>query len=477
MLLFVLGLSCPAVAQITRSPYLQNATQTSMTIMWGTDFYSTGPGTLYYGSEPGVYPNSVVTTNTFGLHIVTLDGLSPNQTLYYYVQAEGETIGQNDANYFLTTAPVSDASFRFAAYGDSRSEPANHAKAVDMIRDNSPDMIIHVGDYVGTGTIENYEDQFFTPAAPLLRNTPLFPSRGNHDTDIWYPHLFITPDNNPAGSDLYYSFDYGLAHFICLDTVLLLDGVSADQDAWLQADLAANTKPWTFVFFHHPAYSSGSHGDTGLVQTTWMPLLEQYDVTIVFAGHDHIYDAYLKDDVYHIVTGGGGAPLGTGGPHPPYQIIDFYNIRYHCCIIEVSAEQLEYRGVDKHGVFHTIVIPRQCRLSVEEKNGAWGDVDLDPVPGDPNLPKYPYGTPVTLTATPIDGKVFGQWELYDPNHPGDANYAAIDANSSIAIVMDADREVTAVFKCGGAGQALPLLMVGVALCALAARRGRWRPDR
>ena len=107
-------------------------------------------------------------------------------------------------------------------------------------------------------------------------------------------------------------------------------------------------------------------------------------------------------------------------------------------------------------------------LTLNVVNGSWGTVDVNP-----NQPIFEPNQPVTLTATPIDGKGFKQWEIYDPNHPGDANYAAIDANSSIAIVMNVDREVTAVFKCGGAGHALPLLMIGVALCGFAA----WRASR
>jgi len=100
-------------------------------------------------------------------------------------------------------------------------------------------------------------------------------------------------------------------------------------------------------------------------------------------------------------------------------------------------------------------------LTLEVVNPMWGSVDVDP-----NLPEYTDpNTVVTLTAVPIDGKTFGHWEIYDPNHPGDANYVAIDANDSIVLVMDVDREVIAVFKCGsGVGQALPLLMIGAALC-------------
>jgi predicted phosphodiesterase len=442
-----------------------------MTVLWGTTFGGADPGTVYYGPAPGAYTQSVSSVNFFGRQTADIDGLSPGQTVYYYVASEGDVIGQNDANYFFTTSPVSDGSFRFAAYGDSRTQPSKHAEVVEMIRANSPNMIIHVGDYVGTESIENYETEFFTPAAPMLRNVPLFTSRGNHDMG-WFAYFFASP---VSGSPHYYSFDYGLAHFVCLDTNLLLDGGSPEQEAALMDDLAANTKPWTFVFFHHPPFSSGSHGDYEIVKTTWVPIFEQYDVTMVFTGHDHIYDAYLKDDVYYIVTGGGGGPLGTGSPNPPYQIFDVYNIRYHCCIIDVSADQLEFRGIDKHGVFHTITIPRRYRLSVTVNDKSWGDVDLDPAPSDANRPVYVTGTEVTLTAQPDPDRGFKHWKIYNPNNPDDANRTILDANLSTRIMMDADREVRAVFKCGG-GEArmTPFLVLGAAMCRVASRRMRRR---
>ncbi len=115
--------------------------------------------------------------------------------------------------------------------------------------------------------------------------------------------------------------------------------------------------------------------------------------------------------------------------------------------------------------------PRMYSLTINETNGGWGDVDLDPEPDDANLTAYRAGTAVALTALPIEGKSFRHWEVYDPNHPGDANYAAVDTNNPITIVMDTDREVTAVFKCGsGVGAALPLLVVGVLLMAMRRRR-------
>ncbi len=108
-------------------------------------------------------------------------------------------------------------------------------------------------------------------------------------------------------------------------------------------------------------------------------------------------------------------------------------------------------------------------------NPAWGTVELDPAPADPNAPQYAAGTPVTLTADPIDGKGFKQWEIYDPNHPGDVNYAVIDSNLSVQIVMDEDKGIAAVFKCGSGVE--PLLPIGAILagvCIVTSRRTRRR---
>ncbi len=105
-------------------------------------------------------------------------------------------------------------------------------------------------------------------------------------------------------------------------------------------------------------------------------------------------------------------------------------------------------------------------LTLNVVNGDWGTVVVEP-----NLPLYAPGTAVTLTASPIEGKAFKQWEIYDPNCPGDANYAIIDANTTLTLVMDADKHVGAVFKCGsGMEPVLPLALGMLVLTVLVRRR-------
>ncbi len=382
ILWIVAAMAGSAVAQITRSPYIQNLTQNSTEIMWGTQAGGTG-GTLHYGFQPGVYDHTVSSTNSNGIHSAAVSGLSSGQTLYYYVEAAGQTLGLNDANYHFTTAPSSDSSFRFAIYGDSQKQPDQHARVVNLIQSYNPDIVLHHGDYAEFGLFDGVSalnQEFFTPAAPMLRNTPIYTACGNHEamyTFQLYQDLISTPANNPQGSDLYYSFDYGPAHFVSLTSSLEVFGQYLDpamvtaQSEWLEADLAANTQKWTFVMTHNPPFSSGVDPSPE-VRADWVPLFEQYGVTMVLSGHDHIYDAYQKNGVYYIVTGGGGGVLDADAvpptpAHPgmPDQITTDFTVGHHACFLDVSENSVFFQGVDVDGrVFQTISIPEPGMLAL-----------------------------------------------------------------------------------------------------------------
>lgn len=115
-------------------------------------------------------------------------------------------------------------------------------------------------------------------------------------------------------------------------------------------------------------------------------------------------------------------------------------------------------------------------LTLYEVNGHMGQVAFDPTPDDANAPRFGARTEVTLTAVPNAGKSFKEWEIFDPNYPGDDNHAVKDTNNPIVIVMDTDRQVEVAFKCGsGVDEILPLLVVCAAWCCLAGhcrRRGK-----
>ena len=80
------------------------------------------------------------------------------------------------------------------------------------------------------------------------------------------------------------------------------------QAVWLKQDLAANTQPWTVVYFHHPPYTKGSHNSDTEAELINMrqkivPIFERYKVDLVLSGHSHSYErSYLINGHYGLET-------------------------------------------------------------------------------------------------------------------------------------------------------------------------------
>jgi hypothetical protein len=103
-------------------------------------------------------------------------------------------------------------------------------------------------------------------------------------------------------------------------------------------------------------------------------------------------------------------------------------------------------------------VARKLTLNVAHSN--WmQSMTIDPIadprydPNDPNNVnhlelRYTDGTPIVLTATPISGKSFKAWTIYDPNYPGDVSHATVDSNTVLYLTMNADYTIDADFKCG-----------------------------
>jgi len=101
------------------------------------------------------------------------------------------------------------------------------------------------------------------------------------------------------------------------------------------------------------------------------------------------------------------------------------------------------------------------RLNLTETNAPWGDVEISPEPNDPNAPEFPRGTTVTLTAHPIEGRGLRQWDIFDPNHPDDANFALADSNLTTTLVLYADTHVDVAWKCSSdVAPVLPVVLLG-----------------
>ena len=91
-------------------------------------------------------------------------------------------------------------------------------------------------------------------------------------------------------------------------------GRDSAQGRWLAAELAASTATCQLAFWHHPRFSSGSHGDTVAVQPLW-ELLEERGVELVLSGHDHGYERFqaMRADGTASADGIVSHVVGTGG--------------------------------------------------------------------------------------------------------------------------------------------------------------------
>ncbi|MBI3980111.1 MAG: metallophosphoesterase [Chloroflexi bacterium] len=304
-------------ATLTHASYVQDVTPTSFAVLWDTDQPSTGRVELERaGSAPLVEPAPL------GLHHeVVVSSLIPGTRYRYRVVVEDGAASEWSS---AVTAPEGSAPFTFAVIGDAGVGSEAQWAIAEVLDQLDPDLVLITGDVVyPSGALADYLPKFFLPYERLIRRRPIYPALGNHDylTDRARPYLDVFRlSAGSSGTERYYSFDYGAAHFSVLDSNQALDPASP-QYRWLAADLASTAQFWKFVFLHHPPFSSSKHGSSLELREALAPLFERLGVDVVFAGHDHNYERTIPIQlagpggraVTYVVTGGGGAPLYPAG--------------------------------------------------------------------------------------------------------------------------------------------------------------------
>jgi len=331
-------------ASIVRRPYLQSVTRTSAVVVWTTDVAT--DSLVLYGESPQTLDKTAALAAEATQHEVTITGLEPGQRYFYAVGSISGLLEGKDVAHFFQTAPALGNREKFRAWivGDSGTggprQKAVRDAMLKFVGDERPDMFLHMGDMAySAGTEVEFTNNFFAPYAEILRSAVVWPTLGNHEglnsdsatqTGPYYT-AYVLPKAGeagglPSGTEAYYSFDWGNAHFIVLDSHDTPRQVDAPMLTWMKADLAATNQEWIIAFWHHPAYSKGTH-DSDLelqlaeMRTNALPILEAGGVDLVLAGHSHIYErSFLVDGAYdtpttregHTVDEGDGKPLGDG---------------------------------------------------------------------------------------------------------------------------------------------------------------------
>jgi predicted phosphodiesterase len=249
-----------------------------------------------------------------------VEGLVPSSRYRYRVEV-GDAVWRGE---FATAPPEGkDVPFSFIVVGDSRGGVQQHRRVVQRMSQEVPDFVLGTGDMVDEGFRQDQWQDFFDVENAMLRDNVYFPALGNHDrqgrgrTADTYRAFFSVPENG-GDSERYYAFTYGSSRFLVLDSNAYSFALT-DQTAWIERELIAARQDTSirhiFVVMHHPPFSISLHGGAADLRERWTPLFEQYGVSAVFSGHDHVYSRAEHNDVHYFVSGGGGAPLYPRRPH------------------------------------------------------------------------------------------------------------------------------------------------------------------
>ncbi len=338
-------------------PYLQNLQPTQVNIKWQSLVVRPTKVKLRQ-NQAEEFTHYPVSTEPV-LHGITIKELLPNTRYEFSVEVASTEFGavQSPPVSFRTPAEQQD-SVIFGVYGDNRGMRSHHAQVVAAMMENVGEKIefcLHTGDLVGNGKNRaSWPLEFFARAEDMLARLPVIPVIGNHENNSSnYFEYFDLP-----GNERWFSYDKGPVHIIHLDSHFSSMLPDSEQYNWLQKDLAQSQAAWKVVIAHSPIFSSGPHGrlnedgqpaETPMAQLQEhiLPLLEQHGVSLVLAGHDHLYERSHKGDMYFITAGGGGAPLYTASDDPtqnPYS--DLVVIKYSYCVVQADKDTLSLIAYD-----------------------------------------------------------------------------------------------------------------------------------
>lgn len=339
-----------------RTPFVKDLRRNRATISWLA--ISPGEGTVEFWDDSRTVREVAASMRQVGTRYrftAELDGLTPASSYGYRASMDGERIG------IARFETPGRSSFEFLAFGDSGTGSAIQRQlAQRMLQHAGAGFVVHTGDLVyPAGTYERYESLYFAYYEELMRNAPFFPCPGNHDyyeeNSIPYRALHAVPDQTVQSKDQgrYYSFDWGNAHFVSLDTnESLFDAVAGTGDMlrWLDADLAASHKFWRVVVLHHSAYAEGAHSgeiEGKMIREHVSPILERHAVPLVLNGHEHSYQRSIPiGGTTYITTGGGGAPLHEVTPSP---LTEKAASEYHYLSLTVTDAKLKLRALRADG--------------------------------------------------------------------------------------------------------------------------------
>jgi hypothetical protein len=333
---------CDAV--ITRQPYLQTLTGSSVRILWRTD--KLGDGVVEYGTTADL-GQTAAHAGRDTHHFVQLDGLPGGTEIYYKVRscADESTIAS------FRTDPGPDEPITFVGFSDNQTNIDIFTQIAALMAAQAPDLAISCGDTAGSGwDPDGFDTELFGPGAAVFRQAPLYVAIGNHEGESIF---FYNSFSFPNGGSPYYSFKYGNTFFIALalDTARPYYPGTPQYEFFVDAlasDEAQNAE-FRVVFFHTPPWTEGWIGYEGepAVRQFIVPLMEQYGVDVYFNGHTHDFERGLLNGVTSYIIGGAAGGLDSWARDVPH--ITVYNAIHHFVRVDVDGPTMTITAIDLDG--------------------------------------------------------------------------------------------------------------------------------
>ena len=251
-------------------------------------------------------------TNT-SIYVVRIEApLEMGETYTYRVYDKYVDIGTESAT--IEAKDLTADSFTFAHMSEtqmsSTAAGGTYFGAVLSKTVENHDFIIHSGDIVQYAYNEDLWTEMLDSNYSYLSRIPVMGIAGNHEADSTYasirdfyrhfhnklPECLSTDKTlGEVNTGTYYSFVYGNAKFIMLNTNDRKGtALAAEQYNWLIDELESNTSDWLFVVMHNPMYSIGKWGSDPSRNGVCLGLRAQlgevfaeYGVDVVLQGHDH----------------------------------------------------------------------------------------------------------------------------------------------------------------------------------------------
>ena len=234
-------------------------------------------------------------------HQVAVTDLEPG-TVYRYRVGDAQKDLWSDWCSFRTDDK--DNRFSFLAIADVQAgKREKFLKAANTLRQAQrtlpqSEFTVNLGDYVNDNTNEEWDDFFDTFSFNNQTQTGV-PVAGNHDGNFTnkfntncFKNMFCLDQSvNRALEGVYYSFDYGNAHFTVLNTNDMYP-MSQAQKNWLVNDVTNSHAMWNILLMHRSLYSAGKNinkPDTVIQRNLLLPLIDALEIDLVLSGHDHMY--------------------------------------------------------------------------------------------------------------------------------------------------------------------------------------------